>query len=315
VAVVLAVAAGALGVSGWGAGAGAADAAATPANVVLGISLPGFTPAPAGAFNGPVSAATLVKVTDTDDPDMLSEIENGSIDAYLRCWNRRYGRTNGVLADLVMRFPDATQSTQFLENFDLALKAESDVSSFPLSSPSGAHGYTAHGVVVAGSTNYAVSVARGRYAIFVLSATPAGGVSLPQIELLAYAQWAALPRSSGAGAGAGGGEFGSISAGPLYLLPPATLSSSGVGGLEALLVLVIIVVALGVLALFAVDALGRRQEGRARGEGEVEGGAGPVGEAGPRDQDEGQARDEAKLHPVFAEPGKPGEPGGPAEGA
>ncbi len=260
-------AAGAAGSAGSARASEAADPSSSPpsppgpGDVELTTALPGFTQAAPGAFNGPVSTATLI--TYTTDINVISEIEKGSVSAYLRCWSRPYDGRQGVLSDLVVKFPQATQTTAFLNGLKVALSAHSGVTTFAVKSPKGAEGYLAHGVIVAGSSDVAVSLGRGDFATLIVGATPEGNVPASQIELMAAAQWGALP-------GKGSDRSSSVVLPTRLpaLLPASDLSSSGAGGLEALLVVVAVVVGAVVLVLWVGDMVGRR---RRRGAG---GGAG-----------------------------------------
>jgi hypothetical protein len=263
----------------------------------LSTSLPGFVAAPAGSFNGPVSSSTLL--TYTHNPAMLAEIENGTISGYLRYWGRPYGRFNGILSDLVVKFPNVAQTTTFVDDLEESLTGQLNVRTFVPTTPSGAMGYSGHNAVVSGSTNYAVSFGRGDFASFVLSATPVGGVTSDQIQLMAYAQWSALPSKTAPGstptsqpslvptsvpagspAPAPGG-LPQVSTGTPVTASASALSSSGVGGLEALAVIVVIVVVVFLLVAYAVDAVGRRRRERLGGGGESETGEAAVAGGGP----------------------------------
>ena len=223
------------GVGGFAGSAGAAEVAGaagpalSPGGVELTTSLQGFMPAPAGAFNGPVSTTTLL--TYTTDPDVLAEIENGSVSAYLRTWSRPFGGTDGVIADLVVEFPDHAETTAFLTGLKGALTTQSAVSTFAVKSPSGAEGYTAHGVIVANSTDVAVSLGRGDFAAFVLAATPAGNVSPSQIELVAAAAMGGVSQRcrclDGAGLVADKAPGAAARVGPLELQRRGRRSAAG----------------------------------------------------------------------------------------
>jgi hypothetical protein len=285
---------GLVGVGGSGGLAGAAVPPLSPGGVELTTALQGFTAAPAGAFNGPVSMTTLL--TYTTDPDVLEEIEDGSVTAYLRTWSRPYVGTDGIIADLVVEFPTPADTAAFLDGLQGALSTQSTVTTFAVKSPSGAEGYSAHGVIVPNSTDVAVSLGRGDFATFVMAATPAGNVSRSQIELVAAAQWAAFP--GGAGAGASTVRVSLPTKLPA-LLPASDLSSSSAGGVEALLIVVVAVVGVVVLVLWAMDFVGRRRRGRARGPGgedpDAEDLGAPEGELleGVTAQDQAQVEDPA----------------------
>lgn len=296
-AVGCAVASGLVVLGGSGTFAGAAPPPLSPGGVELTTSLQGFTQAPAGAFNGPVSTSTLL--TYTTDPDVLAEIEDGSVSAYLRTWSRPFVGTDGIIADLVVEFPDPSDTIAFLDGLQGALSTQSTVTTFAVTSPSGAEGYSAHGVIVPNSTDVAVSLGRGDFATFVMAATPAGNVSRSQIELVAAAQWGALP----GGAGAGGASTARVALPTRLpaLLPAADLSSSSAGGVEALLVVVVAVVGAVVLVLWAADFIGRRRRGQ--GVGGVGAGAGVGAEPGAGDPG---ADDPGGVH---------GQGGPPMEGA
>lgn len=272
------------GLGGFGALAGAAvpgsgePSSLSPEGVELTTALPGFTQAPPGAFNGPVSTTTLL--TYTTDVDVIGEIEKGTVSAYLRSWSRPFDDQDGVLADLVVKFPQAAQVTGFLTGLKSALSSHSGVSTFTVKSPSGAVGYLTHNVIVAGSTDVAVSLGRGDYATLIVGATPEGNVSESQVELMAAAQWGALPDKNNGDASDSAAV--SLPTKLPALLPASDLSSSGAGGMEALLIVVVFVVGLVVLVLWAGDVVGRRRARRRSGAGEAgdPGGPGEPGEAG-----------------------------------
>ncbi|HEY6474603.1 MAG TPA: hypothetical protein VIY26_17035 [Acidimicrobiales bacterium] len=272
-----AVAGGLFCFGGLGGFAGAAAPPLSPGGVELTTSLQGFTPAPAGAFNGPVSMTTLL--TYTTDPDVLEEIEDGSVSAYLRTWSRPYFGTDGIIADLVVEFPNAADTAAFLDGLEGELSTQSAVTTFAVTTPSGAEGYAAHGVIVPNSTDVAVSLGRGDFATFVMAATPGGNVSRSQIELVAAAQWGAFPGGSGAGASSVRVRLPTKLP---ALLPASDLSSSSAGGVEALLVVVVAVVGAVVLVLLAADFVGRR---RRRGPAGAGAGAGADPEPGADDSD------------------------------
>ena len=230
--------------------------------MTLSTSLPGFAAGPAGILNGPVSTKTLL--TYTFDPDLVTEIKRGIIQGYLRSWRHTYPDGTGVVTDLVVKFPDALQTAEFLVNLTAAVTAQQGVNAFAVATPTGAQGYTAHGDVVAGSTDVAVSFGRGDYASFVLAATPGGSVTKGQIEQLAQKQWAALPAAA---------SSASSSAPPGVVpttLPSSVFASPSSGGIQALVVLFVVTLAVCFLVLRAVIGIGRRR--RARREGSVEGG-------------------------------------------
>lgn len=238
----------------------------SPGGVELTTSLQGFTPAPAGAFNGPVSTSTLL--TYTTDPDVLEEIEDGSVSVYIRTWSRPYvgSDDDGIIADLVVEFPNSADTAAFLDGLQGALSTQSAVTTFSVASPRGAEGYAAHGVIVPNSTDVAVSLGRGDFATFVMAATPAGNVSRSQVELVAAAQWGQFP----SGAGAASTVRVALPTKLPALLPASDLSSSSAGGVEALLVVVVAVVGVVVLVLWAADFVGRRQRRRGRGSSQEE---------------------------------------------
>ena len=270
------------GLVGFGVAGAAPPPPLSPGGVELPTSLQGFTPAPAGAFNGPVSTSTLL--TYTTDPDVLEEIEDGSVSAYLRTWSRPYAgsTTDGIIADLVVEFPDASDTAAFLDGLQGALSTQSAVTTFAVASPAGAEGYSAHGVIVPNSTDVAVSLGRGDFATFVMAATPGGNVSRSQVELVAAAQWGAFPAARGVGATA---VRVRLPRRLPALLPAADLSSSSAGGVEALLVVVVAVVGGVVLVLWGADFIGRRRwrRGRGRGRGGLGGADGDGG--GNEDRD------------------------------
>ena len=259
--------------------AGAAVQVPAPGDVTLSTSLPDFAAEPAGILNGPVSTKTLL--TYTSDSDLITEIKRGIIEGYLRSWRHTYPDGTGVVTDLVVKFPDALQTAEFLVNLTAALTAQHGVSAFAVATPTGAQGYTAHGDVVPGSTDVAVSFGRGDYASFVLAATPGGSVTKTQIEQLAHAQWAVLPAAAAASA--------SSSAAPGVVpttLPSSVFASPSSGGIQALVVLFVVALAVCLLVLWAVVGIGRR---RSRREGSVENadaGSAMVG-AGPLVPDQG----------------------------
>ena len=86
-------------IAGVGGVAGAAPPPLSPGGVELTTSLQGFTPAPAGTFNGPVSTSTLL--TYTTDPDVLGR-DRGRLGQRLSphvvsavCRHRRHHRRPG----------------------------------------------------------------------------------------------------------------------------------------------------------------------------------------------------------------------------
>lgn len=258
---------GALSLIGAGGSSAVASAAGAPSagDVILSTSLPGFVVAPAGEFNGPLDKATLM--TNTADPDALAEIENGSIAGYLRCWGYDYASGMGLVCDTVMQFPNPAQAQTVLGILQATLPAQYDLTTFKVAAPSGATGYATHNALIPGSTDYIVSFSRGNYASFIMSATPAYGVSAAQIEQLGEAQWAAMPAEADAPATpttpttpntpTPTSRAVALPTNEAAALSPAELSSSGLGGIEALAVLFVGVVAAFLLVVFAIDFAGR----------------------------------------------------------
>ena len=262
---VLFVVGGAFGALGWSASAGAGTPDPAPGDVILPASLPGFTAAAPGVFNGPLSTATLM--TYTTDPDLLNEIEKGAVSGYLRSWGHTYPDGTGDITDLVIKFPNAAQAAAYLDVLPYVVTGQNGVTGFVATMPKGATGYTAYGLVVTKSTDFAVSFGRGDYASFLLAATPGGIVTKTQIEQLAQAQWVALPFSVASPA-VPTTAVGASAVPTSTTLPSSVSASPSSGGIEAVVVLFLVILVIAFLVLWAVDAFGRRRRARRDGPGD-----------------------------------------------
>ena len=192
------------GVVGGGAVAGAAPAPA-PAPVPAPAPAPPPAPQPwrrrvddlpaglhAGAGRSVQRTGEHVHPSDVHDRPRRARRDRGRLGqhAYIRTWSRPYvgSDDDGIIADLVVEFPNSADTAAFLDGLQGALSTQSAVTTFSVASPSGAEGYSAHGVIVPNSTDVAVSLGRGDFATFVMAATPAGNVSRSQVELVAAAR-------------------------------------------------------------------------------------------------------------------------------
>lgn len=242
----VAVAAGTLGTSAWSASGGAVVPATTPSDVILSAGLPGFVAAPPGIFNGPISGATLSSRTKA--PVLLSEIAQGAVSAYLRTWGHTSSDGTSLLTDFVVEFPDAAQTTDFLEELEFTMIGQFNAATSVPAAPSGAIGYSTSNQLVPRSTDYAIAFGRGNFASFVIAATPRGSVTAGQIQYMAVAQWDAL--------GAAAVAAPSTAAAPLpQTLPGTTLAGSSTGGLLAVAVLGLVLLVLLVLFLLLVQGV------------------------------------------------------------
>ncbi len=193
---------------------------------------------------------------------MLEEIVDGTIRGYVRSWGRDTPGGMGVVSDLVVQFPSPDQTTDFLGELQSSLMGAYGATTFPVEKlGAGAMGFSAHGAIVPRSVDVAVAFGRGDFASFVLAATPGGSVTAPQIELMAAAQWAALP--GGAVPSTGGRSIPPALSPALVptTLPASALTSSGTGGIEALAVLFVFLLVVGFLVVLATEVVGRRRRG------------------------------------------------------
>ncbi len=229
----------------------------TPSTVVLSECLPGFVAAPDGALNGPVSSSSLS--SGTANPLLLTEISQGAISAYLRTWNHTYADGMGIVADLVVEFPDAAQTTAFLDQLESTVIGQFHGATSIVAAPRGAIGYSTYNQLLPHSTDFGIAFGRGDFASFVVAATPGGSVTTGQIQYMAVAQWDALPAATVAAPAAVGAPSAVAAALP-PTLPATDLSSSGSGGLLAVVVMglgLLLVLLAAVAAVAVVAVVGR----------------------------------------------------------
>ncbi len=234
------------------AGAATGQPAVPPIRtVVIATSLPGFTVAPPGPTNGPLTATGFAAQSSdpTQAEQQFSQLAGtAGFAAYVRLWSDLHGPGNGAndVVVTLFRIPDAQAAATFEEGAQAQAEQGTGSTSFPVPSIPGAHGTTVHATSPAPAVEQVVVFRSGAYVAIVQLASStesSNPTSLTRADAIdvAYRQFLATQRASVA-------------------VPPAATPTTG-GGTSWWLVVVIVVV-LGAAAGAVLLVRRRRPDGR-----------------------------------------------------